>query len=106
MRPLKRRLPSPRSCAWPTGVSRAVVPLKLPPLAPRGLDLCGSLHDLLLLRVPLEARLGLEVPVHGLGGHEDEARVRLRGPRNPAGDVVEVELHDRQEALQVWLLID
>src|SRR5918993_1502161 len=107
-RPTSSRPASPRSCVPAPGVSRAVVvSLKFPPPALReGLGLRRRLHDLLLLRVPLEARLRLEVPAHGLGGDEDEARVGLRRPRDPAGDLVQVELHHRQEALQIGLLID
>src|SRR5215203_6131305 len=102
-RPTNSRPTSPRP-----GVSRAVVvSLTLPPPALReGLGLRRRLHDLLLLRVTLEARLRLEVPAHGLGGDEDEARVGLRRTRDPAGDLVQVELHHRQEALQIGLLID
>src|SRR5829696_7095152 len=102
MRPTNSRPTSPRSCVPAPGVSRAVVvSLKFPPPALR-----GRLHDPLLLRVTLKARFGLEVPAHGLGGDEDEARVGLRRPRDPAGDLVQVELHHRQEALQIGLLID
>src|SRR5215218_2443458 len=101
-RPTNRRPKSPRSCVPAPGVSRAVVvSLKFPPPALR-----GRLHDLLLVRVPLEARLGLEVAVHRVWCYEDEARVGLCRPRDPAGDVVEVELHDGEEALQIGLLIN
>src|SRR5215218_6121107 len=102
-RPRSRRLPSPRSSGAPgAGASLAVVvSLKLLPLA----LLRGRLHYLLRLRVSLEARRGLEVPVHRIGGNVDQARVRLRRPRDPAGDLVEEELHDGEEALQVRLLI-
>src|SRR5215207_4585595 len=101
-RPTNRRPKSPRSCVPAPGVSRAVVvSLKFPPPALR-----GRLHDLLLLRVPLEARLGLEVAVHRVWCYEDEARVGLCRPRDPAGDIVEVELHDGEEALQIGLLIN
>src|SRR5215207_2635722 len=99
--------PSPRSCAPVPADSRAVVSLKLlPPALCEGLDLRRRLHDLLRLRVPLEARRGLEEAVHGLGRDEDEARVRLGRARDSAGDVVQVELHHREEALQVGLLVD
>src|SRR5918997_1932399 len=105
-RPTNSRPTSPRSCVPAPGVSRAVVvSLKLPPPALcEGLGLRRRLHDLLLLRVALEARFGLEVPVHGLGRDEDQTRVRLRRPRDAAREVVQVELHDRQEALQIGLL--
>src|ERR687889_2556254 len=105
MRPTSSRPASPRSCVPVPGASRAVVSLKSPPPARREYPLRLRLHDPLLLRVTLEARLGLEVAVHGLGGHEDEARVRLRRARDPAREVVQVELHDREEALQVRLLV-
>src|SRR5215207_2309784 len=101
-RPTNRRPKSPRSCVPAPGVSRAVVvSLKFPPPALR-----GRLHDLLLLRVPLEARLGLEVAVHRIGGDEDQARVRLGRPCDPARDLVQIHLHDREEALQIRLLVD
>src|SRR5215210_9152945 len=109
-RPTNSRPTSPRSCVPVPAVSRAVlspvVSLKLPPLALReGPDLRGRLDDLLLLRVPLEARLGLEVAVNRVGRDEDEPRVGLGRPRDPAGDLVQVELHDREEALQIRLLV-
>src|SRR3712207_3438625 len=104
-RPTNSRPTSPRSCDPVGGVSRAVVSLKFPPpLCARDLRRC--LYDLLLLRVSLEARRRLKIPVHGLWRDEDQTRVRLGRPRYPAGDVVEVELHNREEALQIRLLVD
>src|SRR5918998_4461172 len=106
-RPTNSRPTSPRSCIPVPGVSRAVVSLIFPPPALReDLDLRGRLHDLLLLRVSLEARRGLQVAVNRVGGDEDQARVRLRRPRDTPGELVEVELHDREEALQIRLLVD
>src|ERR687893_3128958 len=105
--PLNRRAPKPRSCVPVPAASRAVVSLTFPPLASlEGLYLRGRLHDLLRFGVPLEARRGLEVAVHRVGRDEDKARVSLRRPRNAAGDLVQVELHDREKALQVGLLVE
>src|SRR5918992_1911766 len=101
------RAPKPRSCFPPPAASRAVVSLTFPPLASlEGLYLRGRLHDLLRFGVPLEARRGLEVAVHSVGRYEDEARVRLGRPCDPAGDLVQVELHDGEEALQIGLLVE
>src|SRR5215211_1858296 len=111
MRPLRSLRPRPRSCVPASAVSRAalssVVSLKFPPPALReGPCLRGRLHDLLLLGVTLEARLCFEVAVHGVRSDEDEARVGLRGPRDTARDLVQIELHNREEALQIGLLVD
>src|SRR5919112_6167723 len=105
--PLNSQLPKPRSCVSVPAASRAVVSLTFPPLASlEGLCLRRRLQDLLRFGVPLEARRGLEVAAHGVGRDEDEARVGLGRPRDPAGDLVQVELHDGQEALQIGLLVD
>src|SRR5918992_2974892 len=101
------RAPKPRSCFPPPAASRAVVSLTFPPLASlEGPYLRGRLHDLLRFGVPLEARRGLEVAVHRVGRDEDKARVRLGRSRYAARDVVKVELHNREEALQIRLLVD
>src|SRR5918993_4411143 len=106
-RPPNSRPANPRSCVPAPAASRAVVSLTLPPLAfGEGLCLRRRLQDLLRFGVPLEARRGLEVAAHGVGRDEDEARVGLGRPRDPAGDLVQVELHDGQEALQIGLLVD
>src|SRR5215211_1963739 len=105
--PLNSRLTKPRSCVSVLAASCAVVSLTFPPLAiGQGLCLRRRLHDLLRFGVPLEARRGLEVAVHGVWRDEDEARVRLRGPRYAARDFVKVELYDGEEALQIGLLVD
>src|SRR5918995_6077735 len=101
------RAPKPRSCVPVPAASRAVVSLTFPPLASlEGLYLRGRLHDLLRFGVPLEARRGLEVAVHRVGRDEDKARVRLGRSRYAARDVVKVELHNREEALQIRLLVE
>src|ERR671921_1495372 len=105
--PPNSRLKKPRSCVSVLAASRAVVSLTLPPLAfGQGLGLRRRLQDLLRFGVPLEARRGLEVAIHGVGRDEDEARIGLGRARDPAGDVVQIELYDREEALQVGLLVD
>src|SRR5215204_3012224 len=71
-----------------------------------GLCLRRRLQDLLRFGVPLEARRGLEVAIHGVGRYEHEARVGLGRARDPSGDVVKVELYDGEEALQIGLLVD
>src|ERR671913_1209410 len=97
-RPPNSRPANPRSCVPAPAASRAVVSLTLPPLAfGQGLGLRRRLQDLLRFGVPLEARRGLEVAIHRVGRDKDKARVRLRRPRNAAGDLVQVELHDRQK---------
>src|SRR5919107_483925 len=107
MSPPNSRPPRPRSRVPAPAASRAVLSLTLAPLAfDQGLCLRRRLQDLLRLGVPLEARRGLEVTVHGVWCDEDEARVCLGRARNPSGDVVQVELHDREEALQIGLLVD
>src|SRR5215217_4795087 len=105
--PLNSRLPKPRSCVSVPAASCAVVSLMLPPLA-FGQGLCWRrrLQDLLRFRVALEARLGFEVAIHGIWRDEDEARVGLGRSRDPSGDVVQVELYNREEALQIGLLVD
>src|SRR3712207_84486 len=65
----------------------------------------GGLQDLLLLRVPLEAGLRVEVLLRQLRREEDQAGVRLGRAREPAGDPVEVHLHHGVEALEVGLLV-
>src|SRR5215213_274588 len=105
--PLNSRLKKPRSCLSVLAASCAVVSLTLPPLAfVQGLCLRRRLQDLLRFGVPLEARRGFEVAAHGVGCDEDESRVGLGRARDPSGDVVQVELYDREEALQIGLLVD
>src|SRR5215203_1449115 len=105
--PLNSRLKKPRSCVSVLAASCAVVSLTLPPLAfGQGLCLRRRLQDLLRFGVPLEARRGFEVAAHGVGCDEDESRVGLGRARDPSGDVVQVELYDREEALQIGLLVD
>src|SRR5215207_9129045 len=104
---LNSLLSKPRSCVPVPDASRAVVSLTFPPLASlEGLCLRRRLQDLLRFGVPLEARRGLEVAAHGVGRDEDEARVGLGRPRDPAGDLVQVELYDGEEALQIGLLVN
>src|SRR5215213_2038445 len=106
-RPPNSRPANPRSCVPAPAASRAVVSLTLPPLAfGQGLGLRRRLQDLLRFGVPLEARRGFEIAIHGVGRDEDESRVSLGRARDPSGDVVQVELHDREEALQIGLLVD
>src|SRR5829696_4258631 len=102
--PLNNLPPKPRSCVPVPDASRAVVSLTFPPLASlEGLCLRRRLQDLLRFGVPLEARRGLEVAAHGVGRDEDEARVGLGRPRDPAGDLVQVQLHDGHEARHAGL---
>src|SRR5215211_352708 len=104
---LNIRPPNPCFRVPVPSVSRVVVSLKVPPPGLcEGPCLRRRLHNLLHVRVSLEARGGCEEAVHRVGRDEDEASVRLRRPRDPAGDLVQVELHDREETLQVGLLVD
>jgi hypothetical protein len=76
---VSNRLPRPGGSRVPTsGVFCAVVSLKTPQDS-----LGGRLHDLLLLGVAREARLGLEVAVHGVWGDEDQAVFVSAGPVTP-----------------------
>src|SRR5215211_6185368 len=105
--PLNSRLTKPRSCVSVLAASCAVVSLTFPPLAiGQGLCLRRRLQDLLRFGVPLEARRGLEVAIHGVGRYEHEARVGLGRARDASGDVVQVELYYGEEALQIGLLVD
>src|SRR5215217_5824518 len=63
------------------------------------------LQDLLLFRVPFETGLRLQVMARVLLRNEHEAGVRICRTRESSGDLVQVELHHRVEALQIGLLV-
>src|SRR5437660_6303856 len=70
-------------------------------------DMLGGARadDLLLAGAALEARLGVVRPDVALG-HEDEAGVGVGRLRETARQLVQEELHHREEALRVRLLVD
>src|SRR5215211_173919 len=63
------------------------------------------LQDLLLFRVPFETGLRLQVLARVLLRNEHEAGVRICRTRESSGDLVQVELHHRVEALHIGLLV-
>src|SRR5215216_1896651 len=107
---LSSRRPSASSTARAVrlgGADSAADPAAAASVAAAGSAVSGATPDhLLVLGGALEARRVRAVRPGVVLGDELQARVHLAGAGQAAGDLVDVELDDRIEALEVGLLVD